>query len=63
MTSRADLRPVVLHEREHERADVVARSHVDPAEARQWVDDYYRIFKEECVPIGHAVNPNICMAG
>jgi alkanesulfonate monooxygenase SsuD/methylene tetrahydromethanopterin reductase-like flavin-dependent oxidoreductase (luciferase family) len=34
---------------------------VDPAEAKQWVDDYYRIFKEECVPIGHAVNPNICM--
>ncbi len=34
---------------------------VDPAEARQWVDDYYRIFKEECLPIGHAVNPNICM--
>jgi len=34
---------------------------VDPAEAKQWVDDYYRIFREECVPIGHAVNPNICM--
>ena len=34
---------------------------VDPAEAKQWVDDYYRILKEECVPIGHAVNPNICM--
>ncbi len=34
---------------------------VDPSEAKQWVDDYYRIFKEECVPIGHAVNPNICM--
>ncbi len=34
---------------------------VDPAEARQWVDDYYRIFKEECVPIGHAVNPNVAM--
>ena len=34
---------------------------VDPAEATQWVDDYYRIFKEECVPVGHAVNPNICM--
>ena len=34
---------------------------VDPSEARQWVDDYYRIFKEECVPIGHRVNPNICM--
>ena len=34
---------------------------VDPAEAKQWVDDYYRIIREECVPIGHAVNPNICM--
>jgi alkanesulfonate monooxygenase SsuD/methylene tetrahydromethanopterin reductase-like flavin-dependent oxidoreductase (luciferase family) len=34
---------------------------VDPAEARQWVDDYYRIIREECVPIGHAVNANICM--
>lgn len=34
---------------------------VDPKEAKQWVDDYYRIFREECVPIGHAVNPNICM--
>jgi alkanesulfonate monooxygenase SsuD/methylene tetrahydromethanopterin reductase-like flavin-dependent oxidoreductase (luciferase family) len=34
---------------------------VDPTEAKQWVDDYYRIFREECVPIGHAVNPNIAM--
>ena len=34
---------------------------VDPAEAREWVDEYYRVFKEECVPIGHAVNPNIAM--
>src|SRR5258706_10474490 len=34
---------------------------VDPSEAKHWVDDYYRIFKEECVPIGHAVNPNIAM--
>jgi alkanesulfonate monooxygenase SsuD/methylene tetrahydromethanopterin reductase-like flavin-dependent oxidoreductase (luciferase family) len=34
---------------------------VDPEEARHWVDDYYRILKEECVPIGHAINPNICM--
>jgi alkanesulfonate monooxygenase SsuD/methylene tetrahydromethanopterin reductase-like flavin-dependent oxidoreductase (luciferase family) len=34
---------------------------VDPAEAKQWVDDYYRILKEECVPIGHAVNANFCM--
>jgi alkanesulfonate monooxygenase SsuD/methylene tetrahydromethanopterin reductase-like flavin-dependent oxidoreductase (luciferase family) len=34
---------------------------VDPSEAKQWVDDYYRVFKEECVPIGHTVNPNVAM--
>ena len=35
---------------------------VDPLEAQEWVDEYYRIIKsEECVPIGHAINPNICM--
>ena len=34
---------------------------VDPAEAQHWVDDYYETFKRECVPIGHAVNPNIAM--
>jgi alkanesulfonate monooxygenase SsuD/methylene tetrahydromethanopterin reductase-like flavin-dependent oxidoreductase (luciferase family) len=34
---------------------------VDSAEAKQWVDDYYRIFKEECVPVGHAVNPNVAI--
>ena len=35
---------------------------VDPLEARHWVDEYYNIIKsEECVPIGHSVNANICM--
>ena len=34
---------------------------VDPEEAKNWVDDYYTTFKNECVPIGHAVNPNIAM--
>src|SRR6185436_3345429 len=34
---------------------------IDPAEAREWVEEYYEIFKRECVPIGHAVNPNIAM--
>ena len=34
---------------------------VDPDEAAQWVDDYYRILREECVPIGHTVNANIAM--
>jgi alkanesulfonate monooxygenase SsuD/methylene tetrahydromethanopterin reductase-like flavin-dependent oxidoreductase (luciferase family) len=34
---------------------------IDPAEARHWVSDYYETFTRECVPIGHAVNPNIAM--
>jgi alkanesulfonate monooxygenase SsuD/methylene tetrahydromethanopterin reductase-like flavin-dependent oxidoreductase (luciferase family) len=34
---------------------------IDPAEARHWVTDYYETFKNECVPIGHTVNPNIAM--
>jgi len=34
---------------------------VDPDEARHWVTDYYETFKRECVPIGHAANPNIAM--
>ncbi|WP_420639233.1 LLM class flavin-dependent oxidoreductase [Candidatus Poriferisocius sp.] len=34
---------------------------LDPDEAAQWVEDYYRILATECVPIGHTVNPNIAM--
>jgi alkanesulfonate monooxygenase SsuD/methylene tetrahydromethanopterin reductase-like flavin-dependent oxidoreductase (luciferase family) len=34
---------------------------IDPSEARHWVSDYYETFRKECVPIGHAVNPNIAM--
>ena len=34
---------------------------IDPEEAKHWVDDYYTTFKNECVPIGHTVNPNIAM--
>ncbi len=34
---------------------------VDPEDARQWTADYYRILKEECVPIGHTVNANVAM--
>ncbi len=36
-------------------------SFVDPKEAKSWVDEYYHLIKTECVPIGHAINPNICM--
>ena len=34
---------------------------VDPAEAKKWVDDYYTTLKNECEPIGHAINPNVAM--
>ena len=35
---------------------------VDPSEATEWVEEYYGIIKsDQCVPIGHAVNANICM--
>lgn len=34
---------------------------VDPDDAKDWVEDYYRIIKEECVPIGATVNANILM--
>jgi len=37
-------------------------SFLDPDEAKTWVDIYYGILQsEECVPIGHALNPNIAM--
>ena len=35
---------------------------VNPEEAKQWVDEYYSIIKsDQCVPIGHSVNAEICM--
>ena len=35
---------------------------VDPLDAHHWVDEYYGIIKsDQCVPIGHSVNVNICM--
>ncbi len=33
---------------------------VEPDQAKQWVREYYQIIKsEECVPLGHTVNPNL----
>lgn len=34
---------------------------VDPSEAKYWVDEYYTTFKNECEPLGRAVNPNVAM--
>ncbi len=41
---------------------VLAFTFTDPDEAAQWADIYYGIIRsEECVPLGHSVNPNIAM--
>src|SRR5262249_1547113 len=37
-------------------------SFLDPDQAAKWVEEYYGIIKsEECVPIGHRVNPNMAI--
>jgi alkanesulfonate monooxygenase SsuD/methylene tetrahydromethanopterin reductase-like flavin-dependent oxidoreductase (luciferase family) len=33
----------------------------DAREARFWVQEYYETFRNECTPIGRAVNPNVAM--
>ncbi|HEV2337079.1 MAG TPA: LLM class flavin-dependent oxidoreductase [Stellaceae bacterium] len=40
----------------------LAFAFVEPEQAAKWVEDYYAIIKsDECVPIGHTVNPNIAV--
>jgi hypothetical protein len=39
----------------------LAFSFVSPAEARQWVKDYYWTIENECEPIGYAVNPQFAI--
>jgi alkanesulfonate monooxygenase SsuD/methylene tetrahydromethanopterin reductase-like flavin-dependent oxidoreductase (luciferase family) len=37
-------------------------SFIEPEEAKEWVDDYYRILtSDECVPAGFAVNANLAV--
>ncbi|MGH8921605.1 MAG: LLM class flavin-dependent oxidoreductase, partial [Actinomycetes bacterium] len=37
-------------------------SFVEPEDAKEWVDEYYRIIaSDECVPAGFAVNPNVAV--
>ena len=32
---------------------------IDPEDAKLWVDDYRKVFTDSCVPLGHAVNPEL----
>jgi alkanesulfonate monooxygenase SsuD/methylene tetrahydromethanopterin reductase-like flavin-dependent oxidoreductase (luciferase family) len=34
---------------------------VEPEEARHWIAEYYTTFRNECEPLGRAVNPNVAM--
>ena len=40
---------------------VLCFSFLDAAEAKAWVDEYYKLFKDECRPIAHSVNPNFSL--
>ena len=40
----------------------LAFSFVDPAEAEHWVNIYYDLINsDECIPLGHTVNPNVAL--
>ncbi len=46
----------------HKGIGALSFSFVEPEEARQWVDEYYRIItSESCIPAGFAVNPNVAI--
>jgi alkanesulfonate monooxygenase SsuD/methylene tetrahydromethanopterin reductase-like flavin-dependent oxidoreductase (luciferase family) len=32
---------------------------IEPEDAKKWVDDYERVLREQCVPVGLAVNPQV----
>jgi alkanesulfonate monooxygenase SsuD/methylene tetrahydromethanopterin reductase-like flavin-dependent oxidoreductase (luciferase family) len=40
---------------------VVCFSFLEAADAKEWIDEYYDVFKTRCEPIGHAVNPNFAL--
>jgi alkanesulfonate monooxygenase SsuD/methylene tetrahydromethanopterin reductase-like flavin-dependent oxidoreductase (luciferase family) len=46
----------------HKGIGALSFSFAEPEEARQWVDEYYRILTSEaCIPAGFAVNPNVAI--
>lgn len=40
---------------------VVCFSFLEAADAKAWIDEYYEILRNECRPIGHAVNANFAL--
>jgi alkanesulfonate monooxygenase SsuD/methylene tetrahydromethanopterin reductase-like flavin-dependent oxidoreductase (luciferase family) len=50
-----------IHEAARYGMGALTFAFVDQSDAKKWVDEYYDIIKNECVPIGHSVNANIAM--
>ena len=46
----------------HKGIGALSFSFVEPEEAKQWVDEYYRIITSDlCIPAGFAVNPSVAI--
>ena len=46
----------------HKGIGALSFSFVEPSDAKEWVDEYYRILMSDaCVPAGFAVNPNVAI--
>ncbi len=46
----------------HKGIGALSFSFVEPEDAKQWVDEYYRIITSDaCLPAGFAVNPNVAI--
>lgn len=51
-----------IHRAARHGLGALAFAFVEPEQAGKWVQEYYDIIRsEECVPIAHAVNPNIAL--
>jgi alkanesulfonate monooxygenase SsuD/methylene tetrahydromethanopterin reductase-like flavin-dependent oxidoreductase (luciferase family) len=50
-----------IHEAARHGMGALTFAFIDQEDAKKWVDEYYDIIKNECVPIGHTVNANIAM--
>lgn len=53
-------RPTILDAAKHGMG-VLCFSFLEASEAKEWVDEYYKLFKSECRPIAHSVNPNFSL--
>jgi alkanesulfonate monooxygenase SsuD/methylene tetrahydromethanopterin reductase-like flavin-dependent oxidoreductase (luciferase family) len=53
-------RPTILEAAKHGMG-ALCFSFLDSVEAKAWVDEYYGLFKTDCRPLAHSVNPNFSL--